>query len=128
MAETLDAGCGFLLLYDAECGLCRWTQRWIDAHDPAGSVDARPLQTPGLLGRLSINEEDALREIHVIARSGELRVGADAVLWLVSELPGYHWLATLNRSRAVGRIARFIYRQVAKRRARRDCPEGNCHF
>ena len=128
MAEALDAGRNFLLLYDAECGLCQWTQRWIDAHDPAGLVDARPLQTPGLLGRLSISEEDALREIHVISRSGELRIGADAVLWLVSQLPGYHWLAALNRSRAVGKIARLIYRQIAKRRARHDCPEGKCHF
>ena len=128
MAETLDAGRQFLLLYDAECGLCQWTQKWVEAHDPAGLVDARPLQTPGLLGRLSIREEDALREIHVISRSGELRVGADAVLWLVSQLPGYRWLAILNRSRAVRKIARLTYREIAKRRARQDCQEGQCHF
>ena len=128
MAETLATGRDFLMLYDADCPLCKWTQEWVDARDPAGLVDAKPLQTPGLLRQLLISEEDALREIHVIARSGELRVGADAVLWLVSQLPGYNWLATLNRSLAVRKIARLIYRQVAKRRARRDCPEGNCHF
>ena len=61
MAETLDAGRQFLLLYDAECGLCQWTQKWVEAHDPAGLVDAKPLQTPGLLDRLSIREEDALQ-------------------------------------------------------------------
>ena len=67
-------------------------------------------------------------EIHVISRFGELRVGADAVLWLVSQLPGYHWLATLNRSHAVRKIARLTYREIAKRRARQDCQEGQCHF
>lgn len=128
MAATLDAGREFLLLYDGECALCRWTQEWVDARDPAGLVDSKPLQTPGVLHQLSISEEAALREIHVLSRSGELRIGADGVLWLVSQLPGYQWIATLNRSRAFREVARMVYRQIAKRRARSVCQEGTCHF
>ncbi len=120
-------GVQYVALYDDECGLCRWAANWIKAHDPASLILCLPLQTPGLLERFSINRAEAVRQIQVISRAGEVQAGADGALWVIAQLPGYGWLALFNWLTPFRIIARLVYRQIATRWAGDGCQNGRCH-
>ncbi len=121
-------GVQYVALYDGECSLCRYAAGWIKAHDPLSLIEYRPLQTPGLLERFSIGRAEALKEMQIISRAGEVRAGADGALWVISQLPGYSWLALVNRFPPFKAIARLVYRQIAIRRAGDGCRSQMCQL
>jgi predicted DCC family thiol-disulfide oxidoreductase YuxK len=115
-----------LLLYDGECGLCRASAAWLRARDRRRRLVLVPLQTPGVLDRLGIDRGEAMRAMQAISRQGERRSGADAMIWAVSLLPGYRWLALAWRVAPLRPLGRWLYRQVALRRPRARCASGVC--
>jgi predicted DCC family thiol-disulfide oxidoreductase YuxK len=105
-----------ILLYDADCGFCRWSTAWALRHDESGRLLAVPIQSPlgaELLAELSPDER--LETAHAIGPCGRRRSGGAAAAEV---------LEALDRTRLLGRLARGlpgvasrVYGAVAGRRA-----------
>jgi predicted DCC family thiol-disulfide oxidoreductase YuxK len=122
-----------LLLYDADCGFCRWSLAKLLAWDRAGRLRAVALQDPEadrLLGAMS--EEKRMDSWHLVTPAGEVHSAGAAFPALFELLPGGRPLATLARrfpeatqrtyeavSRNRGRLARLITQGAAQRARRR---------
>ncbi|MBX5437790.1 MAG: DUF393 domain-containing protein [Alicyclobacillaceae bacterium] len=107
--------------YDADCPMCVRAVRWLQANDPGGIIDARPLQNRSQLAACGIDPVAALREIHVVSASGEVRRGADAMVWVLGQLPAFRFLPALYRLPGVPVVLRRLYRWIAAHRMRPVC-------
>jgi predicted DCC family thiol-disulfide oxidoreductase YuxK len=105
-----------VLLYDGVCALCQNSVAWLQKRDKNQQIAYVPLQTPGVLDRLGVTQEEAYKHIHAFDATGCKKIGADAVLWAVSILPGYGWLPWLWVIPGMKHTSRWIYGQIAKRR------------
>jgi predicted DCC family thiol-disulfide oxidoreductase YuxK len=106
-----------VVLYDDECGFCKWSLDKILAWDRAGILRPVAIQSPDgdeLLA--AIPEPERLRSWHLALASGELRSGGAAAAPLVAMLPGGRPLAYLLRR--FPRVTESAYRYVAEHRGR----------
>lgn len=111
------------LLYDANCGFCRWSVAWIVRHAPTGAVVPRTIQSPdgqALLQAAGVPEADRLRSAHA-HRVGDppqaLRSGGDAVPLVAPVLEGRDGRLLGIGARALpGPLRRFLYGHVATNR------------
>jgi predicted DCC family thiol-disulfide oxidoreductase YuxK len=104
------------VLYDHDCGFCRWSVARLLAWDRAGRLRALAIQSDegqGLLADLTPAER--LATAHAIDVTGHRTSGGDAVAPVAAVLPGGGPVAALGR-RAPG-LARAGYRAVAGRRS-----------
>jgi predicted DCC family thiol-disulfide oxidoreductase YuxK len=91
-----------IVLYDGDCGFCRWATAWalrLDRHD---RLAAAPIQSPlgsGLLAHLS--PEERLAAAHAVGPDGRRLSGGAA---------GASVLEALDRMRLLGRVARRLPR------------------
>jgi len=103
------------VLYDRDCGFCRWTLARLLALDRGRQLRPVPLQSPEALGLLpGMEEERRLASAHLVTLDGRVYSGGDAVAPLVALLPGGGPL-----SRAAGLVPglwRTGYDWVAARR------------
>ena len=102
------------VLYDHDCGFCRWALSKLLAWDRAGRLRPAPIQSPDgdrLLAGMS--DEERLSSWHLV-EDGEVRSGGAAFEPLLRRLPGGAPLAALaGRFPAATERA---YRVVAGRR------------
>lgn len=84
------------VLYDEDCGFCRWTADQLRSLDRRGRLEFVPLQHAAdhperpALARLAANHP--LKEtLHVLRRDGRVRQGGGAMLEILDALPG-GWL------------------------------------
>ena len=94
-----------LVLYDDDCGFCRWAVTVAGRLDAYGRLEPVALQTPGVLERFGIPRAEAERALHVVAPDGSVYKAGDALRVMVSKLPwvwplrflwrvpGFSWLA-----------------------------------
>jgi predicted DCC family thiol-disulfide oxidoreductase YuxK len=103
------------VLYDRDCGFCRWTVgallRW-DRHSRLHPVAIQSSEGERLLVDLSVQER--LGSAHAVDAAGRRTSGGDAVGPVAAVLPGGAPLAALAR-RAPGAM-RLAYGAVAGRR------------
>lgn len=118
----------YILLYDAHCPVCRRSVDFLLRQRGADRLRPLPLQTPGILARFNIQEEAAMRELHVVDRKGAVRAGADGVLLALGALPLWRWTAVVRRVPPLMWAGRRVYRYIASNRKRDQCEEGTCHF
>lgn len=134
------------VVYDAECALCTRAVRQLAAVRgaraelrflplqalEAGADDERGRSVPDLpdLTRL---DPDALRaQLHVVQTDGAVFAGAEAVVRIMRELPGWRLLSWLYRVPGLKRAADAAYRYAARRRydwfgkADEGCADGAC--
>jgi predicted DCC family thiol-disulfide oxidoreductase YuxK len=89
-----------IVLYDADCGFCRWAMAWALGHDPRRALVAVPIQSQlgaQLLEELSPSER--LDAAHVVRDDGGRESGGAAAAEVLGALP---------RTRALGRLARRL--------------------
>jgi predicted DCC family thiol-disulfide oxidoreductase YuxK len=111
------------LLYDADCGFCRWSVAWILRRVPAGTIVPATIQSPqgdALLEAAGVPVEDRLRSAHA-HRAGDppqaLRSGGDIVDLVGPLLQGATGRAAALGARALpGPLRRLAYGQVATNR------------
>lgn len=111
------------LLYDANCGFCRWSVAWILRRVPTGSVVPATIQSPqgqALLEAAGVPEADRLKSAHA-HRVGDppeaLRSGGDAASLVTPLLQGTSGRAAALGARALpGPLRRLLYGQVATNR------------
>jgi predicted DCC family thiol-disulfide oxidoreductase YuxK len=104
------------VLYDRDCGFCRWSMGRLLAWDRAGRV--RPLAIQSAEGQrllADLTPEQRLASAHAIDPAGRRTSGGDALASIAAVLPGGAPLSALGR-RAPG-LARTGYRAVAGRRS-----------
>jgi predicted DCC family thiol-disulfide oxidoreductase YuxK len=85
-----------LVLYDADCGFCRWAMAWALDHDSRRAIVAVPIQSPlgsQLLADLSPDER--LAAAHVIRDDGARDSGGAAAAEVLAALPRTRSLAWL---------------------------------
>jgi predicted DCC family thiol-disulfide oxidoreductase YuxK len=103
------------VLYDEDCGFCRWTLAKVLAWDRAGRLRPEPIQGPeGERLLAGMPEEERLASWHLVGPDGTLRSGGAALPPLLAMLPRGLRLARLAE-RAPGLLDRG-YRWVAGHR------------
>jgi predicted DCC family thiol-disulfide oxidoreductase YuxK len=115
-----------VLIYDADCGFCRWSVAKLLAWDRAGRLRLLTLQEPEASELLaSVAPEDRMRSSHLVltrrAPDGavvrEVHSGGEQVGPLLKLLPGGAPLAALARA-VPPRVRDRAYRAVADNRIR----------
>src|SRR5437879_11978369 len=76
----------YILLFDRDCGVCSALSRWIGAADLRHRIRVRTIQSSRELLRGMPNER-MLGAFHIVAASGQLTTGGDAVPTLIEALP-----------------------------------------
>lgn len=104
-----------IVLYDADCGFCRWSMAWAVRHDARRRLVAVPIQSPlgaELLAELAPDER--LRSAHVITEDGSRLSGGPAAADVLSALPQTRMLGRL--AHGLPRTTAALYGLVAARR------------
>ncbi len=106
-----------LILYDADCGMCRVTlvllMRWA-GHGTFEPVALQSQRARELLGDMS--EEQRMASFHVVSPDGEIRSAGPALTEVLDALPGAGILAAT--SRRLPRATSRFYALVAGNRTR----------
>jgi predicted DCC family thiol-disulfide oxidoreductase YuxK len=108
-------GTDVVILYDEDCGFCRWSMTKILAWDRRGRIRPVPLQAPesdGLLGGMDAGRRMA--SWHLIAPDGRIHSAGAAVAPLLRLLPGGGPLARL--AAAFPAATERLYRLIARNR------------
>jgi predicted DCC family thiol-disulfide oxidoreductase YuxK len=104
------------VLFDCECGFCRWSVAKLLAWDRAGRL--RPLAIQSEEGQrllADLTPEERLATAHAVDAAGRRTSGGDALAPIAEVLPGGAPLAALGRRAPA--LARAGYRAVAGRRS-----------
>ena len=103
------------VLYDRDCGFCRFSIALLLAWDRRRRLGAIAIQSPeGQRLLAGLPEDVRLRSAHAVAGDGAVRSGGAAAAPLVGELPGGRPLARL--AEAAPGLTERTYRAVADRR------------
>lgn len=105
------------ILYDADCGFCRWSLAWVLRWDRGRRLRPVALQDPEAERLLpGISEQERMASWHLVAEDGAVSSAGSAVAPLLRLLPGGRPLAALA-TRFPG-VTERAYRWVAKHRGR----------
>lgn len=112
------------LIFDGECGVCRRSMEWLRSADREGRIAVVPYQDPEVARRFAeIPRQDMEEAMQLVAPDGTRWQGARAAEQLLEMLPGWRLLAPFFRIPGVRRVARWIYRAVARNRRHLGCGE-----
>jgi alginate O-acetyltransferase complex protein AlgI len=104
------------IFYDRDCSFCReLALRFENAFAKRGFY-FEPLQHEWVQRRLNMTREEALKEMRVLTKTGEVFGGADAVIFLSRRLWWARPLAFLARLPFVHAVLQRLYRWVADHR------------
>jgi predicted DCC family thiol-disulfide oxidoreductase YuxK len=105
-----------VLLYDDECGFCRWALAWVLRLDQAARIRPLPLLSPEADALLrGVPEHERLESWHLVAPDGRVSSAGDAFAPLLEQLPRGRRAARM--ARALGPALRWAYRLVASNRS-----------
>jgi predicted DCC family thiol-disulfide oxidoreductase YuxK len=104
-----------ILIYDDDCGFCRWSVARTLAWDRRRRLRPVGLSTPEAAGLLAgMSQEEREGSYHVVDVDGTVRSAGAGAPVVLAQLPGGRPLATLARARPA--LAERVYRAIAGRR------------
>lgn len=104
-----------IVLYDADCGFCRWAMAWAMRRDHRNVLVTAPIQSSlGAKLLADVVPSERLRSAHVVRDDGCRRSGGAAAADVLSALPQTRVLGRLVRG--LPRITDLLYALVAVRR------------
>jgi predicted DCC family thiol-disulfide oxidoreductase YuxK len=104
-----------IVLYDADCGFCRWAVAWAVRCDHHHVLVTVPIQSPlGSELLVDVVPRDRLRSAHIVRDDGCRRSGGAAAAEVLNVLPPTRVLGQLARS--LPRTTALLYNVVAARR------------
>jgi predicted DCC family thiol-disulfide oxidoreductase YuxK len=104
-----------IVLYDADCGFCRWAVGLVLRHDHRNLLVTVPIQSPlGCELLVDVDPSDRLRSAHVVRDDGRRRSAGAAAAEVLGVLPRMHGLARL--AHRLPSTTALLYGVVAKRR------------
>ena len=107
----------FVLLYDADCGFCRWSLDKILRRDPDGAIRPVPLQSSEADELLrDMDTETKMASWHLVAPDGRVFSAGDAVPELARRLRGGRPIASV--AAMFPKSTDRLYRIVARNRER----------
>jgi predicted DCC family thiol-disulfide oxidoreductase YuxK len=87
-----------IVLYDSDCGFCRWTLDWALARDRDHLLEPHPIQSAKGAELLSdLEPDERLRSAHVVHPDGRRESGGAAMRAVLDVLPSARRLAWLAR-------------------------------
>jgi predicted DCC family thiol-disulfide oxidoreductase YuxK len=96
MGTTTSTRAVSLVLFDEDCGFCRWSADRLRAWDRAGRLAFRSIQAAERSGMLdALDPEARYASWHVITGDGRIWSGGAAVPPLMARLPGGQALAAV---------------------------------
>lgn len=105
-----------IVLYDADCGFCRWAMAWAIRRDRHNLLLTVPIQSPlGCKLLADIEPSDRLRSAHVVGDDGRRRSAGGAAAEVLGVLPQTQGLARL--AHRLPSTTALLYGVVAKRRS-----------
>jgi predicted DCC family thiol-disulfide oxidoreductase YuxK len=103
---------GTIVLYDGDCGFCRWMVAWALERDRDHVLTVAPIQSPtGERLLADLEPAERLRSVHVVHDDGRRTSGGAAVREVLGVLPAARRFAPLGG-------AEWAYRLVAAQRGR----------
>jgi len=118
----------YAVLYDEQCEICQAGASWLRLLDEQKQVTCIPISAESLAGvdpRLDLKE--CLRELHVVAPSGDILVGWDAVACLARLFPSTRLIGATGSVWPFRAAGRLLYSFVARNRyAMSKCRGGAC--
>jgi predicted DCC family thiol-disulfide oxidoreductase YuxK len=105
-----------LVLYDADCGFCTRTARWLRRLDRDRRLDLRPLRDAAVVAPDAPPYRDLLAAIHVRDEHGRWSSAGAASLEILDRLPRLRILGGLARLPLVSALIEPVYRLVARHR------------
>lgn len=108
------------VLYDADCGFCMASVRWLRRRDRQGRLAFVALQDAETSTEPWFHDvaagHDLRTALHVIDRAGQVTEGGGAMMDVLRRLPHWRFLAWLGRLRPVRPLVEAAYRQIAGHR------------
>jgi predicted DCC family thiol-disulfide oxidoreductase YuxK len=106
-----------VILYDADCGLCRWSADRLKRWDSRGALAFASIQSANGQELLhAIPEEARLDSMHAVTNDGRVWSGGEALRVLLEALPAGTVPATI--AGAFPEATEHVYRFVARHRER----------
>ncbi|QQG37720.1 MAG: DUF393 domain-containing protein [Candidatus Kaiserbacteria bacterium] len=104
------------IYYDGTCTMC---SGFVDKIQK-GSQESRFESVDASEGHLGagISKEEAMHEVHVVDEKGRIHSGADGILAVLAQYPGWRWAAKLGHLPGIHFFVRLGYRIVAANRHR----------
>ncbi len=115
-----------VLIYDAECSMCRASAMWIMRRALSqGTLEILPCRSAPRRARFSaISEEACLTAMHLVVPDGRVLVGGDAVPEILRRVRGWGWVAALFSLPGAKPVARRVYAWIARHRMKISCAIG----
>ena len=108
------------VLYDADCGFCMATVRWLRRRDRAGRLAFLPLQDAETSTEPWFHDlaagHDLRTALHVIDRTGHVTEGGAAMMDVLGRLPRWRVLARLGTLRPARPLVEAAYGLIAGHR------------
>lgn len=108
-----------VIVYDADCGFCRWLLAKIIRRDPTGAfrpVDLRTAEAIVLLPKM--NEATRMSSWHLVETDGRVYSGGAAIAPLLEHLPGKGLRFGARLARTFPSTVEGLYRFLAANRHR----------
>jgi len=106
-----------IVLYDDECGFCRWALAWALKRDRDHALTIAPIQSSkGEQLLADLEPAERLRSVHVVHDDGHRESGGAATRAVLETLPSAHLLTRL--AGVSPRLTEFGYRLIANHRSR----------
>ena len=109
-----------VLIYDAECPVCRaaadWVRRNAEAPDPFEYLPCRSAETRSRFP--AIDEAACLQAMHLVLHDGAILAGEQALPEILRRTRRYRRAAILFRLPGAGIVSRHLYAAFARRRHR----------
>ena len=123
----------YLIFYDGRCAICRRSRQTIERLRPLKGVRFIDVNDAALMaGYPAVAGVDVLGQMHVLAPSGTLSGGYDALIALAPILPGVRWIRPVLAAAPVRAVGRRVYRWIAANRyrlgGRASCRGGVCRL
>jgi len=116
-ARGPDVGAVITVLYDEDCGFCRWSADKLKASDTRRRLTFAAIQSPrGAELLYAVPEAQRLDSMHAVSLDGRVWSGGHAVRVILAQLPGGSILASI--AAALPDAADTTYRLVARHRER----------
>jgi len=112
------------ILYDGACGFCfKWVHFWEKILGKAGFA-LKDLQSASKEGLLTVNSGELLADIRVLTNSGEMKIGAEAYLFVGEKIWWAKPISVLFRLPFLNQIFWAGYRWFNRNRYRvsKYCP------
>jgi predicted DCC family thiol-disulfide oxidoreductase YuxK len=104
-----------IVLYDSDCGFCRWAMAWVVRLDRRDELVAVPIQSPlGSELLVDLDPDDRLAVAHTVEDDGRRGSGGAAAAEVLAVIDPTRMLARL--ARASPRRTNRLYDSVATRR------------